>query len=560
VFREPAGASRPAFGVHQIALALVLLGYTAVRVRAWQLSTRLEDHDSTSYLTNAELIRALDVDRLASVNPDHTPFYPFFTALFSLPGWSTEFGARLCSLAFSLALFGALVAIGRRYLEPYAIITGLLLLAFTPVLVLLSVSVLSEPSYIGTVYIGLWLFVVQYRSPNAWTGALLGTAFGLTFLNRIEGLIYLGLIPLLQAAHYLFTRQTKYSLHRLGKWVLAYGLAYVVIVAPQIWRVSSHMGEFSINGRQVWSALLTPNDGRAIQERLRGLDYSAGQTNLEYLQRDPEARRQLRASVSPMSHIKLAARNFDKLQREQLGNLVGPGVLVFFAFGLVGLYRSGSRFFVLVALTFIGASLLAPLLQTNLLLRHLAVIVPIMALIAGDGILRVAHSITPPGSRQARQIVAPALAGLVVAGWLMPLRDGMAAPTNNEYAPETLAEPVRLVRLSQEEILGRPARVARAKAYLTYYAGADGLRLPYTDYSGLVRYLILNRVDFLFLEYAHIAEFPFVTEFQRGDPPPGFALLHRGIGPVGRVELFRFIPEQASVSVEAGPAAEARER
>jgi hypothetical protein len=553
--REPALARRPAVGLHPVALALVLLAYTAVRVRAWQLSTRLEDHDSISYLRNAELLRALDLERLASVNPDHTPFYPLFTALFSMPGWSTEFGARLCSLAFSLALFGALVGIGRRYLEPSATVTGLLLLAFTPVLVLLSVSVLSEPSYIATVYIGLWLFVIQYRSPSAWNGALLGIIFGLAFLNRIEGLVYLGVIPLLQTAHYLITRQTRYSPRRLGIWALAYGLAFILTVAPQVWRVSNHMGEFSINGRQVWSALLTPNDGRSVNERIRGLDHSASQTNLEYLHGDPEARRQLGASVGPMSYIKLAARNFDKLLREQLGGLVGPGVVVFFAFGLLGLYRSGSRFFVLVVLTFMSASLLAPLLQTNLLPRHLAVIAPIMALIAGDGILRVAYSVTAPGSRQARRGVAATLAGLVIAGWLMPLRDGMAAPANTEYDPETLVEPVRLVRDSQEEILERPARVARRKAYLSYYAGADGIHLPYTDYSGLVRYLALNDVDFLFLEYAHLADYPFVAEFERGAAPPGFSLLHRGEGPAGRVELFRFLPEQASGGAAAATGA-----
>jgi hypothetical protein len=548
---KSAEARRSAVGLFQVALALALFGYLAVRVRAWQLSTRLEDHDSISYLTNARLLRALDIERLASLGPDHTPFYPFFTALFSLPGWSTEFGARLCSLAFSIALFGALVGIGRRYLEPYATITGLVLLAFTPVLVFLSVSVLSEPSYIATVYIGLWLFVTQYRSPSAWKGAVLGVVFGLAFLNRIEGLVFMGVIPLLQAAHRLGTRNAGYSPRRLGIWVLAYGIAFMVTVAPQIWRVSNHMGGFSINGRQVWSALLTPRDGRSVNERIGGLDYSPSQTNLEYLQRDPEARRQLGASVSPMSHIKLAARNFDKLHRQQLGNLVGPGVLVFFAFGLLGLYRTGSRYFVLVVLTFISASLLAPLLQSNLLPRHLAVIAPLMALIAGDGILRVAHSITAPGSRQARRVVAPALAGVVIAAWLMPLRDGMAAPANHEYDPQTLVEPVRLVRESQEEILGRPARVARRKNYLSYYAGADGVRLPYTDYPGLVRYLTLNDVDFLFLEYAQIAEYPFVTEFQRGTPPPGFSLLHRADGPVGRVELFQFLPEQASVSIGA---------
>jgi hypothetical protein len=116
--RDPAEARGPGFDTYRIALALVLLGYIAVRVRAWQLSTRLEDHDSVSYLTNAILLRALDFERLARLGPDHNPFYPFFTALFSLPGWSTEFGARLCSLAFSLALFGALLGIGRRIVGP----------------------------------------------------------------------------------------------------------------------------------------------------------------------------------------------------------------------------------------------------------------------------------------------------------------------------------------------------------------------------------------------------------------------------------------------------------
>ena len=190
---------------------LIFLGifcvYLLLRLLAWSNASNLEDHDSVSYLSAIEVFRTLDIGAINNLSADRTPFYPLFSALFSSLTGSAETGARLCSLFFSCLLFAAVVGIGRQFATAFSLGIGLLIIAFNPVLIRLSYSVLTEPSYVAVVYLGLWLFMVHYRQPKVWTAAALGTLFALAFLNRFEGILYLAVIPLLQVVHFVVDKQ-----------------------------------------------------------------------------------------------------------------------------------------------------------------------------------------------------------------------------------------------------------------------------------------------------------------------------------------------------------------
>ena len=79
-----------------------LVLFIILRLLAWRNVTELEYHDSVTYLG---YIKDFTLLNFTASDPDSTPFYPFFSALFSLPGWSLEVGARLCSLVFSVGIF-----------------------------------------------------------------------------------------------------------------------------------------------------------------------------------------------------------------------------------------------------------------------------------------------------------------------------------------------------------------------------------------------------------------------------------------------------------------------
>jgi hypothetical protein len=527
---EPSGTGRrAAAGILWAGVAI----YIGLRVLTLVLAPQLEDDDSTGYLINAAVLHAGPAYKIPT--PDFTPFYPASIVLAGMTGIDPVPAARLVSLAFSLLLLVAIIGIGRRIASPMGVALGVLLLAISPSLVPLSVSVLSEPSYIGTVFLGLWLFWRQMDRPRVAWGAALGLIFGLAFLNRIEGLLFLGAIPVFQvAAAFLAERRDRPPPASLVRWSAAYVLVFLLLAAPQVWWVSHRMGSFSINGRQTW-ALLEPRFDVANRERqLNGLDYSPQQENLSYMWTHPEARAKLGARKSPMAWVRLAARNADLIYRVHSGNLLGPGAVALFLFGFVAVVRRGGRFPPLLIGAFLLTALTAPLFQSNIHLRNLGVLTPLVLLLAGEGIVFLAALVPPGGARTVRRLVPVGLTGAMVAVAIPPLRDTIGVPLNGQYAPAFLVEPVRIIREIQDRELHRPAVLCDRTGYLGQASGAMPIIVvPYTDMAGFVKYLALNHADLVYLDSKALNGRPFEAEFSGPTPPPGFTQLYRGVWPGG---------------------------
>ena len=71
------------------------------------------------------------------------------------------------------------------------IAAGLAFLAGSPDFIRLSYSILTEPTYVATVYAGLALFLAQCGKPRASSAVGIGVLFALSFLNRVEGVLFL---------------------------------------------------------------------------------------------------------------------------------------------------------------------------------------------------------------------------------------------------------------------------------------------------------------------------------------------------------------------------------
>lgn len=533
----------------QATIAGVFVVYAAVRLLAWSAADLLEDADSVGYLVNILVFRNADLRAVANMGADATPFYPFFSALFMLPGLSAEAAARLCSFVFSMLLFAAVAGIGRRIAPPVAVVAGLVLLSLDPFLTTLSYAVLTEPSYIATVYTGLWLFWSQFRNPTLWKAAALGVIFGLAFLNRFEGLLFLAAVPVAQLLHAFFAKTRSYSRPHLLRWAAVYGMVFTMVAAPQVWRVSQKMGGFALNGRQVWSQLLTAADGRSADEVLYGLDWSPSQINRRYLQQHPEARAALANKPDPLAFAKLAVRNVDLISRDRLGILVGPLAFGLFVLGLVGLARRGRGLDAVLVVGFLGTALTAPLLQTWLLARHLAVLAPMILLVAGIGAVE-AGCVAVRGRYGAQGVLAASLlaVALVLAGWLYPLSDALAGVpmTGIVYDRDSLTAPAAvLAEARARDFPDAPPRVATRQGYIAWMSGTTIVPLPFTDYAGLVTYLRLNEADFLYLDHRLLRGRPFAAAFADPSAVPDFELIYRGAAPDGAaLELYRFLPDR----------------
>jgi hypothetical protein len=533
----------------------VLAVYLALRVAAWHSTVLVEDHGSISQFVRAGAFLSLDPSRIYALEPDTTPFYPLGVALFSLPGWSLETAARLCSLVFSVGLFAAVAALGKRLWDGWAALAALLLLAVNPVMAGLSYAIITEPSYIATVYVGLALFWWQMDRPTPLRAAALGLVFGLAFLNRVEGLLFLGAVVLAQAVHFAWIGRRTYAWRTLAGWTVAYVVAFALVAAPQIWWVSRRMGQFAINGREVWSVVLVQRDGKSYEQKVYGLDYSPREINLEYLQRHPEAFAKLYTSPSPRRYARLAVRNAEELYRVQLAGLVGPVALVLAGAGLLAMVQRGRGLQAFLLVGFVAVGLVGPLLH-NVVMRHVAVVAPAILLLAGVGIRELAEGALGSGRAGGRRWGAAfvGLAGVAAIGWLPQLRGLFSRETcNREYCDGAIRQAARTARAVADSVGKVKPIVASRKQYLPYAAGGETLPLPATDLPGLVRYLSLNHADFAYFERWQLGDRAFADATTDELRAHGLVLLERTTDARGRVsELYRFTGPTAGTP-PAGP-------
>lgn len=529
-------------------LALIFFMFLTIRFVGWKSNLVLEDHDSVFYLKEIMRFLNFDLKQIFDSSPDSMPFYPLVSAIFSLPGFSVETSARLCSLAFSVMVFFVLAAIGNQIGERVATAIGLLILSFNAVLVFLSFSVLTEPCYIGLVYVGFWLFLTQYESPSCKKAAALGFVFGLAFLARTEGILYIVIIPFLQACHFLFSKMKNYGFAKLVTWTLLFLAGFSSLAAPQIYLVSSKVGRFAINGRQVWRALANSSVGNSYEEKIRGLSFSPSQINLVYVRSNPEAinnpgtDKEFRFDIKKIGRHML--KNFNILYRKQLGILIGPIGFILFSFGLLALFKSGNFYTIFYIIAFILFNFIGPLFW-NVTMRHITVVAPLIILIEGIGIVFIYREICANNFSftSAKTIVSVLLIFHFMGGSFYPLLHGLLRPLsiNKEYNPSDLQPPLSVVRNLVTEEKGGSPRISSRKAYFPYYADGKHVFLPYASYPALVKYCNLNDVDFLFLEHRFIRDDPFLSRFTGDSPPADFSLLYSAEDSFGmKLELYRF--------------------
>ena len=526
--------------------------YLLVRVLAWRNTVLLEDHDSVKYLHDVRTFLSLDLEQILRLGPDTTPLYPILGAIFSLPGWPVEIGARLASLVLSAALFWAVAGLARQLTSRTTALVALLLLTFSPPLIHLSIAVLTEPTYMAIVYIGLWLVWIRRVHLSTRTATLLGVVFALSFLTRTEGIVYLAAVPFLLAVLHLLAREPNRIQHPLLK-VALFVIAFSLVAAPQIVLVSKALGSFAINGRQVWVLVLNYPDDKSYEEKIYGLDYSPSETNIRYLQEHPEARRTLRSGLRPRMIAQRITHNTQAFVEGGLSVFLGPFGAVFLAFGLLALLRAGRKLDVLLLLIFLAASLTGPVLH-DVDMRHVAIAAPLLFIIAATGIEDVSRALADSfgTSRVGLGLFTTALVLLLIAPKVPELRSTLdsssATPWSNpEYDPADYQGPAAIVAGIVANELHRPPVIVARKGYLAHFTSGKRVHLPSADYPNLVQYCALNDVDFLFLEHPLTGTFPFLDAFASDSAHAEFRLLYRSADSDGAMlEVYRFTPAGVS--------------
>lgn len=505
--------------------------YVVLRLLAWNNTLLLEDHDSILYIRQIQAYLSFDAANIFALSPDSTPFYPFFSALASLAAGSAEAGARLFSLICSIALFLAVAGILRRIAPPATVLLGLFVLSVLPYLIRFSISILSEPAYLAMIYLGFWYFLSRYRSDSLWSALVIGLIFGLSFLNRLEGLLFLLLIPAFRAAYIWYRRDDSPNPGRdIFRWCAVYSAGFIILAAPQVLTVSAKMNQFALNGRTVWAQILQSPDPGSFDEKIYGLDHSPHEINLTYLQRHPEAASRSSSGLSLSHQTETVLRNIDTMYALRIGPMGGSLLITFFFFGLVSLYKRRLYFEAAYMLLFAAAAI-APGILTDPKPRALAAALPLIAGLSGVGIAFVSGELGSVLRRRwAARYLPVVFLGVLLLLWLVPflgiyLKERRA---NVEYSLDDLAPLQTIVAdISDRELRGT-ARITARKQYLAYLSNSEFSPLPFTDYAGLLEYVRGNDVDLLYLQYRYAGEFPFMEDIANDRHLRDWRLLYEG--------------------------------
>ena len=451
----------------------------------------------------------------------------------------------------SVVLLVAAGLIARPLLGERAALFGTALIALSPVLASLGVSVLTEPSYLALVYAGLVPLATGRPPYRWWVPVWVGVFFGLAFIDRIEGIAFLLAIPLITLAwHFLWRRRP--SIGATAARVAAFALVFLLVIAPQLLAVRRAEGRTMLNGRQVWSEVMTAPGAASYDQRIYGLDYDSVETNMQYALQHPEVLGEHDTGVHPGQYLRLAFWNTRDLLERHLGELVGTVALVLAGAGVAGLVRE-RRFRTLVLFGVLLAAMLSVPMLHEFSLRHIVVAAPLLLLLAGRGIDELMVGLF--AGRQWR--LAPAggalLTAAVVLTWVPEYRDlTTTGDCNAQYCAPALTRPAALIRAARAR--GDSSGVAARRTYLAYTAGAPESIVPYAGVDGLRRFLRWHRAGYLLLYGNELSGYPFFPAFAGSQPPGGFRLVYRGQDRMGRpLRLYRFPAGSTAAAPHRGP-------
>jgi len=523
----------------------VFLVYLLLRIIAWHNTVLLEDTDSLFLIKSIKAYLSLNLERINALNPDSTPFYTFFGAICSLPGWAVETGARLCSLLFSTLLFVSLFGIAKQTTDRSTSILALFLLCINPFLISLSFSILTEPSYIATVYLGFWCFLSQHKKPTIWKGSLLGIIFAFSFLNRTEGIIFLVVIPFMQGVYLFISKDNTYSIKQFIIWTTSYVICFLILAIPQICHVSYKMNTFAINGRQAWQLLDHNLTDKPHIERIFGLNFSPNHMNIKYARMNyTEVRKQIPQTKTNYKKVIIRClKNFKFFHQKLIIQLIGIPGLLLFAFGVFAYFKNGRSHELIILMLFIGFNLILPLIHQDYVNpRHIAIILPIVFLFIAIGAFYLSRTLITSKKTffTAKRVLIIILIMIIVESHSQLVHAIKPPYFNSEYSPVELKKPIKIINEIAKNELQRTPVVISERIYLAYFTNAEPLFFPYANYKTLIRFCDLKRVDFLYLKHSRVKKYPFFNAFLQKEHFAEFRLLYKGLDAKGKViELYR---------------------
>ena len=476
---------------------------------------------------------------------EYPPLFPALIAGAMQLGLSSEAAGRGISLILGASLPFVVFLLGRKLYGFAAGAFAGLLAAVHPLLVALSVAVLSESTSLFLSLLGAFA-VLRLLESNAKRHAVVaGVCFGAAYLCRPEALIVVACLTLLVVA--ANRGQRKMAAWRAGQLLLV----FAVFAVPYVVILSIYAGQFRFEAKTQEAVAYVQSRERGEDPRQFYFGISADLQEQEAMASDLLLLQRTHASVFQQIAIVLrtARDNIPTLFRGLDGLFFGqPLVGLLAGLGLFtaawgrGRLRDEIPLLVLAALTTVSAWTW-PFLHDRF---YFPVIAPLIVWSGGgiewlrawgrDGAMRLGLN-----GRIASVANALAVAFLVAMVCVSSAVGVRASDELSQSARIGLREDKAVGQWLRTQVAGS-ALVVDTGPTVTYYANAILVPYPWTDGLTALRYLEIRRVDFVIVRDLDATSRPYLSAWLARFPEGRAKLIRTFAGAQGNTYVYRWVP------------------
>ena len=480
----------------------------------------------------------------------YTPLFSLLTAGVTLITKNAELAAHLVALSCGIGLIVPIFYIARRMYGVHVAYLSAILAAIHPLLIALSGSIYNENVYLPLLLGGIYFGMRALEFNRIGDYVLLSVCLSLAYLTRPEAFAYPLFFALIVWANLLLRRIS--ARRALGASLLIVG-SFLVIASPYIMFLHSRTGQFRLEGK--WNINYT------IANRiLSGMEYDEAAYALapESGVAGPLLSPSRFAAYTPFPHSILdkvhtlagmAELNRKTVTESLLDTALGSPLVLFLL--PIAWFRSSwsrRRLFHECVLMSIALSIL--FLWVTSSSAEFRYVFPLVAL----GVIWVAKGAQELGRWTARLILSLRLlapgrlrrVAVIVEFILLFLTSALAFRSTQSHLMFRLEQKenldIKKASLWLKKTSPGPKKITCFATVPTYYAEGTLIGLPYARSDQALRYLEMNKVDFVVLDAQYASKFPEVPDWINSGIPDRRA--HRiyevGSDPGRKIVIYRW--------------------
>jgi 4-amino-4-deoxy-L-arabinose transferase-like glycosyltransferase len=467
------------------------------------------------------------------------PLFSFLIAGVTLIVGDAGIAGRIVSVVFGTLLAFPVYLIAGRLFGQRAALVAAALTAFHPYLIVFSVSVFGESTFLTFLMAAVYSAMYAATKPTRLALAASGALYGASYLVRPEAFIYMlvGLGCFL-LSRLLFARD---KLRSIAGRALLMPLLFLVVAGPYIGWLSMHAGHLRLEGKSPLnlSVELKTIRGLSDMEASFGVDQNLTEQGF-YYQPNVNLFASYRFSLSDlMSLVKARAKTVVGNTGAAVAGWLSPAL---FALAMLGLFSRAwgpslvldqLHLFVLLVLSILATFFIysAPLRYYLLVL----VLFSIWACAAKDGLKLWAQrsaSLCGLGERQ-QDVVAAVAWSLAIAAVILP----PAVFSIHSFRYMRGTRPIKALAENMA-VTREPLRFADASGTFAFNAGAQFVWLPYCDEATALQFLNKRHVTHVVARGEALEWRPYLKKWMESGVPGGSLVAQAISGTGEKVQVY----------------------